>query len=306
MAYKYSPNFNAEIRNTVRNFNKKVVRAENRRMKHVPFQLKVSDLKERYSTENELRKELALLQQFSTKDEATMLKWTKRHLKANEEKAIQYYVDRYKLLAARMEDMPGQANQVKLVEQNLTALEKDLNTMDADDFRRYEAAMKGYFQTAGRRRGAYRGYMSQVIEIMRNVGIDEKEINRYIRKVKTLTPDEFTKMWSEDDVVSAIYDIADSPKYTGGELKMYVTEKSAKQLVDLLIERVDETINKAKQPIEWTYDPFAQLEKSIAKHEKYMPVEMTKEGKLKRSTMSPKDVSFFKSRGWGDLIDESQ
>ena len=183
MAYKYSPNFNAEIRNTVRNFNKRVVRAERRRMKHVPFQLKVSDLKERFTTENELRKELSLLQQFSTKDEATMLKWTKRHLKANEEKAIQYYVDRYKLLAARMEDMPGQANQVKLVEQNLTALEKDLNTMDADDFRRYEAAMKGYFKAAGRRRGAYRGYMSQVIEIMRNVGIEEKEINRYIRKV---------------------------------------------------------------------------------------------------------------------------
>ena len=306
MAYKYSPNFNAEIRNTVRNFNKKVVRAENRRMKHVPFQLKVSDLKERFTTENELRKELALLQQFSTKDEATMLNWTKRHLKANQEKAIQYYVDRYKLLAARMEDMPGQANQVKLIDQSLSALEKDLNTMDENEFRQYESAMKGYFEAAGNRRGGYKGYMSQVIEIMKNVGIDEKEINRYIRKVKTLTPDEFTKMWSEDDVVATIYEIADSPTYTGGKLKLHVSQKAARDLVDLLIEQADEAIKKAKQPIEWTYDPFAQLEKSIAKHEKYMPVEMTKGGKLKRSTMSPKDVSFFKSRGWGDLIDESQ
>ena len=66
MAIRYDPGYNKEIRNVVRNFNRKRNRAYARGFRDLPDLVKVSDLKARYSSREDLNKQLTMLKRFSS------------------------------------------------------------------------------------------------------------------------------------------------------------------------------------------------------------------------------------------------
>ena len=61
MARRFSPEFNQEARRIVKGFNQRVRRAEARGMKNLPQLTSMYELKARFTTEKDLKKELSWL-----------------------------------------------------------------------------------------------------------------------------------------------------------------------------------------------------------------------------------------------------
>ena len=90
---KFSPEFNQEIYRTVRSFNQRVRRAEQRGLTNLPDLQSVAELKARYVTENDMKRELGFLRQMNlnrksldtvtTLGGAKMTEWEFQYMKQN-------------------------------------------------------------------------------------------------------------------------------------------------------------------------------------------------------------------------------
>ena len=317
MAIRYDKAYNAKIAKTVKRFNQKRLRAIKQGYKEVPDPVKVSDLKARYSSRRELNKELTLLNKFSSgganvlqtienSGGAVAIKWEFDHLKANAKQAKDFYARQYKIIASKLGRFPSESIRLDAIRNKMAALDIDLAYMNQKQFRDYRNVVRDYLSQASKRRGGYRGFMSQTLQIMRTVGIAEKDINRVMSKINTLNPDQFTQMYEQSDLISRIFELADSPIYTSGRLKLYTTQDDAKDLLNTLVEEVDDIVKKAKQePEEVEYDPLNDFMESL-KEDKYMQPERTPDGKIARSSLTRRQVSDLKALGWDDLIDETK
>lgn len=317
MAIRYDAGYNAKIAKVVKRFNQKRIRAIRQGYKEIPDPVKVSDLKARYSSRRELNKELTLLNKFSSgganvletvenSGGAVAIKWEFDHLKANAKQAKDFYARQYKIIASKLGRFPSERIRLDAIRNKVAALDVDLAYMNQKQFNAYKGVIRDYLSQASKRRGGYRGFMAQTLQIMRTVGIEEKDINRVMSKINTLSPEQFTQMYEQSDLISRIFELADSPIYTSGKLKLYTTQDDAKDLLNTLVEEVDDLVKKAKEePEEVEYDPFNDFMESIGK-DPYLQPERTPEGKIARSSLTRKQVSDLKALGWNDLIDETK
>lgn len=316
MAIRYTKDYNAKLQRAVRNFNKKRKTAIRNGFKNIPPIIRVSDLKARYEKRSDLERELKLLYKFSSRrgkllevieneGGAKSIAWEFEHLKANEKLARDFYIRQFTIYASRAGEFPSERDKLSEMGSKLAALDMDIAYMNQDQFRAYRNAINSFLENAAKRRGGFRGFMSQALEIMKFAGIDKKDINRVMKKINELTPDQFTKMYTESDLVQRIYELADSPKYTGGRLKLLTTEENAKEITEAFVEEVDDIVEQAKKEPDFVYDPLDEFYKSVEK-QKYMSPERTTSGKIKRSSLTPKQVAQLKTLGWDDLIDETQ
>lgn len=318
MAIEYNKELNSRLRREVRNFNKRRNRAIAKGYKDIPKLMKVSDLKARYTTKRALEKELNVLSKFRIEDEdlqrkveneggATTTKWNLNYLKANTASAKDFFLREYKILSKRVKDFPSERTRMENLMNKINTLDLDYKYMNQAQFRTYQSAIKEFIDSSAKQRGGYRGFLSEIETVMRMVGSEEKSINRILNKVKELTPIQFTKMIQENDLVSRIYELADSPVYTGGTLKLNTTPEDAKELIDIFVEEVDDIVEEAKKEPEAVYiDPLDEFTKSMLKKPTKERKGLTKEGKIPLSSLSPKDVINLKKLGWGDLIDETK
>lgn len=302
MAIRYDTNYNAKINRVVKNFNQKRNRAIKRGFKNVPQPIKVSDLKARYTSRRELNKQLtqlakfsrggdAVLRQVENQGGATAIKWELDYLKANVKAARKFFADEYRTVAAKVGDFPGERMRLDTIAKKLSTLDLDLAYMSQSQFNSYRAAINEYINKPKNYAAGYRGFLAEVESVMRMVGIEESDIDKFFDKFKVLTPDQFHQLYENSDLIGRVYELADSPEYEGS-LKLTTGKDEARVLIDTLIEETDDLVDMAKQDF-WLSKP-PELPKEL------------KGNKIPKSSLSKEKIAQLKALGWDDLIDETK
>lgn len=302
MAIRYDTNYNAKINRVVKNFNQKRNRAIKRGFKNVPQPIKVSDLKARYTSRRELNKQLtqlakfsrggdAVLRQVENEGGATAIKWEFDYLKSNVKAAKKFFANEYRTVAAKVGDFPGERTRLDTISKKLATLDLDLAYMNQQQFNSYRSAINEYINKPKNYAAGYRGFLAEVEGVMKLVGIEDSEIDKFFEKFKGLTPEQFHQLYENSELISRVYDIADSPEYDG-TLKLNTTKAEAKNLINTLMEEADDLIDMAKQDY-WLSKPTE-------------PPKELKGNKIPKSSLTKEKIAELKALGWDDLIDETK
>ena len=257
MAIRFDKAYNAEINRVVRNFNQKRNRAIQRGFRQLPPAMKVSELKTRFTVRNDLNRELARLRKFNITDALKKVEtqggvdstaWEMKYLKGNVRNARDYFEREYKRVAKRVVRFPGEAERLNNIRAKIDILDIDLSYMDQEQFRSARRAIFEYVEAPAKRRAGYRGFLSEVDLVMQRLGYSQDEIDGVLNKFNKLNPEQFLYAYDNYDIISRIYEIADSPTYGG--LKMNTTDKDAMDLIDTLKEEIDGIITEAKNKVD--------------------------------------------------------
>ena len=310
MAIRFTPEYNKEIRNVVRNFNRKRNRAIQRGFRHLPEPLSTRELKSRYTTSSELNRELRLLRKFGsmrndalkiveTTGGAKAIKWEYEHLKRNLRYAKAFY-DREISDAIKL-DTPlliAKSEYINNLKAKRDYLDLEMSELTPSQLRTFRKTINGYLYANERNLNSYRNWMGEVEVIMRNLGYDNKTINEFFKGFDQLTPRQFLKMYQQSALVSRIYElyIPTNDK----SFKLSTTEEDAKDLINTFMIEKDELIRKAKLDDLREGKALKEFTKSLAK--KAVP---QKKGpaKLKRKDLTPEQIKDLKDLGWEDLIE---
>lgn len=255
MAIRFTPSYNAEIRRVVKSFNQKRNRAIKKGYRNLPPPLTVADLKARYDNRSDLDQDLKLIQKFNT-DEALLevensggakaIAWEVMYLKNNIEKAKEFY-DR-QLYEARHEKTEGLVTQAEYVN-NLKAkrdfLDLELAQLNQSDYRTYRATVNEYLEASRRNASSYRGWLKEVETIMRNLGYDNKTINKFFEGFDKLSPRQFVKLYRSNSLISRIYELYIPTN--DGSFKLSAPEEEAKDLIDTFMEQKDQMIKDVQR-----------------------------------------------------------
>lgn len=257
MAIRYNKELNARLRREVDNFNKKRKRAIQRGFRQLPPAMKVSELKARYTVKSDLDRELNRLRKFNvtnalerveTQGGIDSTSWELKYLKGNVRNARDYFEREYKRVSKRVSKFPGEAGRLNNIRAKIDILDIDLSYMNQEQFRSAKRAIFEYVEAPAKRRAGYRGFLSEVDLVMQRVGYSSDEINEVLNKFNKLNPEQFLYAYDHFDIISRIYEIADSPIY--GMLKMNTTDEDARDLIETLKEEVDGIIKDAKNNVD--------------------------------------------------------
>lgn len=258
MSIRYDKKLNKQINRVVHNFNQNRNRAIKRGLKNAPPLVRVSDLKARYTSRSELGKELRRLSNFKgdalksieTQGGATAIKWELEHLKAITKEAKKFY-DREILSERRyLAKFPntrdiGKEERLNALLSKREFLDLELAQLNQQAYKTYRATVYEYTDVHRRDQRAYRGFLSEVEFVMKNLQMPDEEITKFMNNFKVLSPREFIYLFNTSDLISRVYELADSPS-TGG-IKLNTTEADARVLLDTLIEEQDMLIKQAQE-----------------------------------------------------------
>ena len=306
MAIKFTPEYNAEIRRVVKNFNQKRNRAIKRGFKLLPPLLTTKELKMRYQTKSELDRELKRIKRFNrsgdealkiveTAGGAKAIKWEYDYLKSNLRSAIKFY-DREIAEAARL-NTPMQVTKKEYLN-NMKAkrdyLNLELSQLDQSQFQTYRATIKEYLRTNMMRANGYRNWMKEVELIMRQLGYDNKTINRFFEGFDVLTPRQFLTMYRQNSLISRIYELY-IPN-NDGTFELSTNEEDAKDLIDTLMEQKDEMIRKAKAEDEIDGKGLEEFVKSL-NDEKLEVIRESGTSTLKKKNLTDEQIKIAEALG---------
>ena len=311
MAIRFDKAYNAEIRRVVKNFNRKRNRAIKRGYSHLPPALTVSELKSRYETRSQLNRDLNLLRKFNTGKDAALktvetsggakaIKWEYDYLKANLRQAKKFY-DREIQEAAKLDTpmMVAKAEYLNNLKAKRDYLDLELAQLSQSQFRTFRSTINEYLFANQRNLQGYRSWMTEVEQIMRRLGYDNKTINKFFDGFNELTPRQFLTMYRQSNLVSRIYELYIPTRE--GDFKLSTTEDDAKDLINTFMIEKDEMIAKAKaqETIEdQGLEEFVQeLTKTKLEQRQNQPA------KLKRENLTEKQIKQLKELGWDDLIE---
>lgn len=310
MAIKFTPEYNKEIRNVVRNFNRKRNRAIQQGFRYLPEPLSTRELKSRYTTSRELNRELSYLRKFgSTRNEALKIvettggakaiKWEYEHLKRNLKYAKAYY-DREIKDALRLDTplLVAKSEYINNLKAKRDYLDLEMTELTPSQLKTFRKTINEYVYANERNLNSYRGWMNEVEVIMRRLGYDNKTINRFFEGFDSLTPRQFLRMYRQSSLVSRIYELyiptADK------SFKLSTTEEDARDLIDTFMKEKDELIRKAKVDDLREGKALKEFTKSLAKTA--VP-QKNGSAKLRRKDLTPKQIKDLKDLGWEDLIE---
>lgn len=254
MAIRYSKELNARLRREVDNYNKKRKRAIQRGFRQLPPAMKVSELKARYTVKSDLDREINRLRKFNITDALEKVEtqggvdstsWELKYLKGNVANARDYFEREYQRVSKRVSKFPGEAERLNNIKAKIDILDIDLSYMNQDQFRSAKRAIFEYVEAPAKRKAGYRGFLTEVDLVMQRLGYSSDEIDSVLDKFNELKPEQFLYAYDHFDIISRIYELADSPIYGG--LKMNTTDEDAENLVDTLKDEVDGIIKDAKE-----------------------------------------------------------
>lgn len=257
MAIRYNKALNARLRREVDNFNKKRKRAIQRGFRQLPPAMKVSELKARYTVKSDLDRELNRLRRFNvtnalerveTQGGIDSTSWELKYLKGNVRNARDYFQRELNRQSKRVAKFPGEAERLNNIKAKIDILDIDLSYMNQEQFRSARRAIYEYVEAPAKRKAGYRGFLTEVDLVMQRLGYSSDEIDSVLDKFNELSPDQFLYAYDHFDIISRIYELADSPIYGG--LKLNTTEKDGENLVDTLMEQVDGVITDAKNNVD--------------------------------------------------------
>lgn len=312
MAIRFDPAYNAEIRRVVKNFNAKRNRAIKRGFKYLPPLLTVSELKSRYETRRQLNRDLDLIRQFNdsgdealkvveTSGGAKAIKWEYEYLKKNLRYAKDFY-NREIQDAARL-DTPMNVAKAEFIN-NLKVkrdyLDLELANLNQSQFRTFRKTINEYLYANERNLNSYRNWMSELEIIMRNLGYDNKTIDKFFEGFDKLTPRQFLTMYRQSPIVSRIYELyIPTNDYS---FKLSTTEDDAKDLINTFMLEKDEIIEKAKLHEEMDDKALQKFVKSLT-DEKLAKRRSEGKAKLQRKDLTPKQIKQLEELGWDDIIE---
>lgn len=257
MAIRYNKALNARLRREVDNYNKKRKRAIQRGFRQLPPAMKVSELKARYTVKSDLDRELSRLRKFNitnalerveTQGGIDSTSWELKYLKGNVRNARDYFERELKRVSKRVSKFPGEAERLNNIRAKIDILDIDLSYMNQEQFRSARRAIFEYVEAPAKRKAGYRGFLTEVDLVMQRLGYSSDEIDSVLDKFNELNPDQFLYAYDHFDIISRIYELADSPIYGG--LKLNTTDEDAENLVDTLMEQVDGVITDAKNNVD--------------------------------------------------------
>lgn len=257
MAIRYNKELNARLRREVDNYNKKRKRAIQRGFRQLPPPMKVSELKARYTVKSDLDRELNRLRKFNvtnalerveTQGGIDSTSWELKYLKGNVRNARDYFEREYKRVSKRVSKFPGEAERLNNIRAKIDILDIDLSYMNQEQFRSAKRAIFEYVEAPAKRKAGYRGFLTEVDLVMQRLGYSSDDINKVLNKFNKLSADQFLYAYDHFDIISRVYELADSPTY--GELKLNTTDEDAENLVDTLMEQVDDVITDAKNNVD--------------------------------------------------------
>lgn len=312
MAIKFDPAYNAEIRRVVKNFNQKRNRAIKRGYRYLPPTLTVSELKSRYTSRKQLNRDLNLIKKFNAKGDdalrvietsggAKAIKWEYDYLKRNLQYAKEFY-DREISDAARLDTpmMVAKSEYINNLKSKRDYLNLELAELSQSQFRTFRNTINEYLYANERNLSGYRNWMNEVELIMRNLGYDNKTINKFFEGFNELTPRQFLNMYRQSALVSRIYELYIPTK--DHSFKLSTTEEDAKELINTFMVEKDEMIKKAKMQDEIDDKGLEEFVKSLT-DEKLSQRRTNGKAKLKRENLTEEDIKNLKALGWDDLIE---
>ena len=232
---KFSPEFNKEIYRTVRSFNQRVRRAEQRGLTNLPDIQSVAELKARYVTENDMKRELGFLRQMNTNRKsldtvttlggAKMTEWEFQYMKQNLKPLRRFYDVMIKVAQNRYGSYPyNTALKAELL--NLEArrdyLNRDLNALTRSELLTFRRYMTKYKETSKRTGNYFDQYLGALGEIGKYNPDARAAVKRIRRKINNLSPAVFEEIYRRHDIVNDLFDIVVSPPSSVSE----ETEKS--------------------------------------------------------------------------------
>lgn len=309
MAIRYDDGLNNELRRVVHNFNQKRKRAIKRGYHYLPPIQYVSELKARYDTKADLLRELKYLEKFNTKRDQSLrvvettggakaIQWEFDYLKAHEKQAKKFFQKEYDLVASRIGDFPGERMRLDTIGKKLDTLDLDLAYMSQSQFNSYRSAINEVINKPLKYGAGYRGFLSEVEGVMKMVGIPDAERRKFFEKISALTPEEFHYLYEKNDLVSRVFELADSPEYDE-TLKLNTTEEVATDLINTMIEETDMIVEEAKKGQK-------QLEEFVRITKKTTPPKKLTQNKIPKSTLTEEQIRDLKTLGWEDIIDETK
>lgn len=257
MSIRFDSALNKEMRRIVKNFNEKRKRAIRRGFTNLPDKIYVSDLKRRYESRELLKKELKLLEQFNkekdksleiieTLEGGRLIKWEYEYLKSNLNAAKKFY-DREIKEAAQSEEpfSIARSEYINNLRSKRKFLELELIELNTPQLRTYRKTIDEYLSSSKRDLDSYRGWLKEVEIIMRQLGYDNKTINRFFDGFSNLTPRQFVKLYRENNLVSRIYELYIPSK--DRSFRLSTDEDDAKQIINTFMQEKDQMIEKAKK-----------------------------------------------------------
>lgn len=232
---KFSPEFNQEIYRTVRSFNQRVRRAEQRGLTNLPDLQSVAELKARYVTENDMKRELGFLRQMNlnrksldtvtTLGGAKMTEWEFQYMKQNIKPLRRFYDVMIKVAQNRYGSYPyNTALKTELL--NLEArrdyLNRDLNALTRSELLTFRRYMTKFKETSKRTGNYFDQYLGALGEIGKYNPDARAAVKRIRRKINNLSPAVFEEIYRRHDIVNDLFDIVVSPPSSVSE----ETEKS--------------------------------------------------------------------------------
>lgn len=312
MAIKFDKAYNAEIRRVVRNFNQKRNRAIKRGYKYLPPKMTVSELKSRYTSRSQLNRDLNALKRFNregdkalkvveTSGGAKAIKWEYDYLKKNLQYAKEFY-DREIEDAARLDTpmMVAKSEYINNLKSKRDYLNLELAELNQSQFRTFRNTINEYLYANERNMNGYRNWMNEVELIMRNLGYDNKTINKFFEGFNELTPRQFLTMYRQSQLVSRIYELYIPTK--DHSFRLSTTEEDAKDLINTFMVEKDEMIKKAKMQDEIDDKGLEEFVKLLT-DEKLARRRVDGKAKLQRKNLTPKQIKQLEELGWDDLIE---
>ena len=256
MAIRYNKDFNKRLYKTVRNYNRKIERAEGSGIpkNRLPHRLKVSDLKGSYTKRSELNKVLNQMENFNRSSVKAMgyfnedvrtTKWNYDFVKTNQLPAIQYFENEFKRVEKRVSKLPGERGYLNTISAKIKTLQKDISEMDDNEFRASLSAINEFITRPSSLKDDYRQYLHCVEEVMDTLNMSTEKKNEFFKKFEQLTPTQFLYAYDNNDIIGRIYELY-FKRDENGEVVLNTDVDSANELIDVLFEEVDFIIEDAK------------------------------------------------------------
>lgn len=256
MAIRYTPEYNAEIRRRVHNFNQNRKRAELAGVpkNRLPNPVKVSELKANIKTKSELERVLNQLDKFSKKatndrinigEDFKTTKWNYDYLKINRNLAKEYFENEYKRVEKRVSQLPGERNYLDTISAKIELLSKDINTLEDREFRASLNAVNEFMRAPSQRKTQYRSFLSEVEEVMKTIGYNKSKRDEFFKKFEQLTPTQFLYAYDNSGLIARVYALY-FERDDSGDVVINTTHESAEEILNELFEQIDFIIEDAK------------------------------------------------------------
>ena len=268
---KFSPEFNKEIYRTVRSFNQRVRRAEQRGLTNLPDLQSVAELKARYVTENDMKRELGFLRQMNlnrksldtvtTLGGAKLTEWEFQYMKQNLKPLRRFYDVMIKVAQNRYGSYPYNTalkSELLNLEARRDYLNRDLNALTRSELLTFRRYMTKFKETSKRTGNYFDQYLGALGEIGKYNPDARAAVKRIRRKINNLSPAVFEEIYRRHDIVNDLFDIVVSPPSSVSEetekskskSDEFYNTKDITRYVNTIDQKLDGWIEEAKTALE--------------------------------------------------------